>query len=193
MVATLQLLCTARTRVLECTCGRASTGDQCTLIIRSRPSRALRMLRVCAFVRASKGLPGPPHARETSGNVCRHCIRPERDPERDPEGTWIGEIVLLRIPERALPTTWLLKNIVLNLTPKLAPAFFHVTARSLFYKTPPPSCPLVCACPCATTCAACSESGHKLPMARLGLWHKEELPTAGVCATLRRFLFLTLT
>ena len=89
----------------------------------SCPSRALRMLRVCAFVRASKGLPGPPHARETSGNVCRHCIPPERDPERDPEGTWTGEIVLLRIPERALPTTWLLKNIVLNLTPKLAPAF----------------------------------------------------------------------
>ena len=30
---------------------------------------------------------GPPHARETLGNVCRHCIRvirPERDSERDP-------------------------------------------------------------------------------------------------------------
>ena len=159
----------------------------------SCPSRALRMLRVCAFVRASKGLPGPPHARETSGNVCRHCIRPERDPERDPEGTWHRGNCPTADPRKGPSHHLAAEEHRSEPNPETRPCLFHVTPRSLFYKTPPPSCPLVCACPCATTCAACSESGHKLPMARLDLCHKEELPTAGVCATLRRFLLLTLT
>ena len=39
-------------------------------------------------------------------------------------GDVTGEIVLLRIPERALPTTWLLKNIVSEPNPETRPCLF---------------------------------------------------------------------
>ena len=48
-----------------------------------------------------KGLRGPPHARETSGNVCRHCkiaFGPSGIPSGIPRGIWTRETVLSRIP-----------------------------------------------------------------------------------------------